>query len=169
MSVRGLINIVISFVFFMPFLFLRHLIDRRRCGNRKSAISNDKHMTETHQEHPRAITLEKLPVEILQYIATVLGPESVACLTVCSKALQWSIGNQSWFALQNEDQKIARISFLNSLQRDLHDWLLCYHCEKLHPFAWKLETHRQWNYRHEHPCSQADGVVYLTYTFEFRF
>lgn len=156
----------ISPIFSMSFRFLNHLIDlidRIRCGTAKSDVE---HIIETHQKY---LTLETLPVEILQYIASLLDPESAACFTLCSKSLRWSIGNQSWFALRTEDQKRARLNFLNSLQRDLRDWLLCYHCEKLHPFEWKQESHRTWSLYGESSCTQADGVAYLVPSFGFRF
>lgn len=141
-----------AFISLLLFRFLRSKRDGRRRGKPRTA-------ERSNQAHSTATTLEKLPVELLQHIAAFLGPDSAACFVLCSRSLQWAVGNQSWFALRTKDQKKARISFLNSLQRDLRDWLTCYHCLKLHPFDPEADPQGRFDFAHGHPCSQADGVV----------
>lgn len=112
-----------------------------------------------------AMILEGLPVEILQHIASFLTPDAIACFALCSKSSRWVIGDQSWLALRAKDQRAVRLRFLSSLQRGLRDWMLCYHCEKLHPF----EQDQGWYYRDQPSCTQADGFVHLLPLFGMRF
>ena len=121
------------------------------------------------RRHSTAVTLERLPVEMLQLIASFLTTDSAASFSLCSKSLQWAIGNQSWFTLRTKDQKGARLSFLISLQRDLREWLLCYHCEKLHLFKLKPDSHTIWKFGRELPCTQADRVTFFLPRFGLRF
>lgn len=157
------------FLSFLLFRFLRHLKIGRKCENPKT--QPDSSVAEFVQRQSSALTIEKLPVEIQQHIASFLAPDSAACLTLCSKSLQRVIGQQSWFALRTNDQKKARISFLYMLQKDLREWLLCYHCEKLHPFTLKPVpySYAPWLYRFEHPCNYLDGYLHLVPQFGFRF
>lgn len=123
---------------------------------------------ETQKAHPDS-TIEKLPVEIQQHIASFLTPDSAACLTLCSKSLKGVIGQRSWFALQTKDQKKARLSFLMVLQRDLPQWLPCYHCEKLHPFNLKPCSYSPRRFWEDHPCALADGFLSIPPLFGLRF
>lgn len=157
-----------SFLSFLSFGFLRHQKDGRRCGNSKKPAES------SHQEHPSATTIEDLPVEMLQMIVSFLSPDSAACFVLCSKSLQWAIGHRSWLDLQTKDQGKARMSFLALLQRDLREWLPCYHCEKLHPFSIepfprKPFFYTRWRFHDEHPCTDADGFLWLLPQFGLRF
>ncbi|MCJ1257520.1 hypothetical protein MMC24_005346 [Lignoscripta atroalba] len=160
-----------SFICFLPFRFLRYRKDRRRCLNPKTSEKSPAiRVAEPDQEHySTGTTLEKLPVEILQHIASFLAPDAAACFTLCSKSLRWAVGYQSWYELRTKDQKKARLSFLLSLQRDLREWLLCYRCEKLRPFDLKPDSHTTWTYSDEPPCTEGDGFVYLLPLFGLRF
>lgn len=127
------------FLSFLPFRFLCHLKNGRNGGNPKT--QPDSTVAEFVQRQPLASTIEKLPVEMQQHIASFLTTDSAACLILCSKSLQRVIGQQSWFALQTKNQKNARMSFLSLLQKDLREWLPCYHCEKLHPLTLELDPY----------------------------
>lgn len=157
-----------SFLSFLLFYFLPHGNNGRKCGNQKTQPGSTVLAGLVQKRLPPA-TIEKLPVEVQQHIASFLTPESAACLTLCSKSLQRVVGQQSWFALRTTDQKKARLSFLMALQRDLRDWLLCYHCEKLHPFDLKPYPYTPWPFRYEHPCFHADGLLDLLPSFALRF
>lgn len=162
-----------QFLSCLPFRFLRRLKNWIKGGNPKT--QPDSTVAEFVQRQPSASTIEKLPVEMQQHIASFLTPDSAACLTLCSKSLQRVIGQQSWIALQTKDRKNARMSFLSLLQKDLHEWLPCYHCEKLHPLILKpdpyvyVHAHARWMERNEHPCSYLDGYLLFGPHFGFRF
>lgn len=130
---------------FLSFRFLRCLEKwRRRRGYAKRRESSANHMAKSDQAHIPATTLERFPVEILQYIARFLTPDSAACFVLCSKSLLWAIGNQSWLALRTKDQRTVKLRFLDLLQRDLREWLPCYHCAKLHLFDLKPDPPTTW-------------------------
>lgn len=161
-----------SFLFFLLcllFRFLRLRKDGTKCENQKTQPSSTECGAESVQKRPSALTIETLPVEIQQNIASFLTPDSATCFVLCSKSLQWVVGQQSLCALLGQDQKKARLNFLAVLQRDLRECLLCYQCEKLHPF--KLEPHfdQRWRFLRENPCSYADGFLSLRPAFELRF
>lgn len=154
-----------SFLSFPRFRFLRRHKDGRTWPDSTIPVAE---VFQIHSD-PSVLTIEKLPSEIIQYIASFLGPDSAACLTLCSKYLQHVIGRQSWFALQTEDQKKARSSFLFMLQKDLRDWLPCYHCAKLRFCVFKPYSHPSWNSQIEHPCILTDGFLRLLSHFGIRF
>lgn len=139
------------------FGFLHRQKDGRRCGNPKT------------QPSYTAMSIEHLPVEILQIIASFLTPNSAACFILCSKSLQRAIGHQSWLDLRTKDLKKARLSFLIVLQRDLREWLLCYHCEKLHTLSLEPFSATPYLLQNEHPCAYADGFLWLLPLFGLKF
>lgn len=154
-----------SFLSFLPFRFLRQ---KSKSGNPKTQQPYST-VAKSGQRPTSTVTIEKLPVEIQQHVASFLEPDSTACLTLCSRSLQRAIGQQSWFALRTAEQKKTRLGFLIVLQKDLREWLLCYHCEKLHPFDLKTYLYTPWLFWNEHLCVRADGFVYLLPMFGLRF
>lgn len=150
-----------SFLSCLPFGFLHHRKHGGRYGSLEAQPSNTVGTAESHQKHSSTMTIEKLPLEMLQMIASFLAPDSAACFILCSKFLQRAIGRRSWLDLRNQDQKKARLRFLIVLQRDLPEWLPCYHCEKLNRFSLPPLPPPPWRYENEHPCAYADGYLCL--------
>lgn len=148
--------------------FLAH--ENGRCRNPKNQPSDTVEVVSDQEHlHHSAMTIENLPMEILQEIARLLAPDSAACFILCSKSLQRAIGHQSWLNLRAKDQKNARLSFLDLLQRDQRERLLCYHCEKLYSFNLEPYSYTPWRFHNEHPCDFADGCLYLLPLFSLRF
>ena len=148
-----------SSILFLPF----HFLARRKNGRNR---------TRKTQETPglhKTPNLGKLPLELLQHIASYLNPESAACFTLCSKSLLRAIGNEHWSELRVNDQDGSRQNFLTTLQKDLRQWLFCYHCEKLHPFNLKPDSPTTWRFREEPPCTETDGITYFLPMFGIRF
>jgi hypothetical protein len=120
-----------------------------------------KRIAESDQDPSAVARLDKLPVEVIQRIAEFLPPDSAACLILSKKILALAIGHRSWVALRSKQFRYERLKFLILMQRDLLEWVLCYHCEKLHPVKRKPISYTTWLYLDEIRCSEADGIVEL--------
>lgn len=153
-----------SFIFSILLRFLRYLKDFKSIY--KDPIIR---IAEPDQNQSAAMTLEKLPVDIMQHIARFLTLDSVASLIFSSKSLRWAIGHQSWVVLKSKARCETRLSFLFSLQRDLREWVLCFYCVKLHCVKQELAWHKMWSHPDDLPCTRADGVVYLLPGYYLRF
>lgn len=113
--------------------------------------------------------LLSLPVEILQLIRDFLPPSSAASFALCSRALLDAVGNNPFHSLRADDHMIERRRFLVAMQKDLPEWLLCYHCSRFHPLRLDEGPDATWRYIREPICTQANGVIYLTQSFRIRF
>jgi len=134
------------------------------------------HSLPTYDARYGASRLECLPTEILQHISDHLALDSAGSLTLCSRSLLRVLGDRSWYALRIQANEQEKRRFLLLLQRDIPNLLFCYHCWKLHPLdtwsgmasidnTWSENTkeglYALWGYRHEQPCTRADGFAYL--------
>jgi hypothetical protein len=77
-------------------------------------------------------TLGKLPPEIIVHVTRFLPNASAASFALCCGSIRGILGTRYWGALQAEDQQLEREAFLSLLERDLPDYILCYHCTILH-------------------------------------
>lgn len=118
-------------------------------------------ITESDQDLPAAVTLDKLPLEIFQCIADFLPLDSVACLILTRKKVASAIGHRTWLALRAEESRKKRLRFLYTMQRDLKEWVVCFQCEKLHPLKRKPLLCTERLSLGEDTCSEADGIVEL--------
>ncbi|KAF2186969.1 hypothetical protein K469DRAFT_705515 [Zopfia rhizophila CBS 207.26] len=79
----------------------------------------------------RQCHLLSLPVELLQEIATYLPEYERIALALTCKALQATLGSDSFPSLQKID-KNEFISLLTALQRDIPNYRVCCPCKTLH-------------------------------------
>jgi hypothetical protein len=118
-------------------------------------------VAESDQTQSTALTLEKLPADVLYHIARFLTLDSIASLILSCKSLRCAIGQQSWVALGTEASRGARLSFLFSLQRDVPECVLCFYCVKLHCVKEELAWYNMWYGHDDLPCTKANGAVHL--------
>ncbi|KAI9880202.1 MAG: hypothetical protein M1830_004788 [Pleopsidium flavum] len=112
------------------------------------------------------ISLIELPVEILQFIASLLPVSSAASLALCNHSICHAIGTQFWHALRREDQSNPKLDFLLCLERDLRSFILCHRCLKLHRRD-PVEGPKQRYYgNRERQCVKEDGVL-RNYAFDY--
>lgn len=75
----------------------------------------------------------RIPIEIIQQIASGLPLSSSAALTLCNKTLNHILGNQYLLALsQTPSSSKEREVFLKALDRDILEAFYCFYCYKLH-------------------------------------
>lgn len=141
-----------------PFCFLRHLKNRRKCGNPKAQPGSTLVNSFTQKQIQQHSKLSRLRFSSLL------------------DSLQQIAATHSWAAelVRNAGPKIRkkfRISFLSTLQKALCEWLLCYHCEKLHPFILTPNPYlyAPWLFRDERQHNDVDGYLELLPRFGFRF
>lgn len=123
---------------------------------------------EPDQDDSSLVRLDRLPAGILQIIAEFLTSGSEACFILSRKSFGLVIGHRSWLTLRSKIQKHARLLFLIRLEKDLEEWVLCYHCERLHPAKRNPLAYTEWLGADERPCSQADGAIELLPNFVLR-
>ncbi len=112
------------------------------------------------------IPLTNLPVEILQYIASLLPLSSAASFALCNHSICHAIGTQYWHALREKDQITSKRDFLLCLERDLHSFVFCHRCVQLHRRD-LIEGPEQWYYgNRERQCVKEDGVI-KNYAFDY--
>ena len=107
------------------------------------------------------VNLSCLPTELLQYVANLLPLSSAASFALCSRSILHIVGTGYWKSLRELDQQSEESIFLNYLEKDLCDYVLCYHCEQLHrrsaverpqePYLWGLEK--------SFACTDKEGVM----------
>lgn len=82
------------------------------------------------EKHERMI--QSLPTKIWKLIATFLSPADAASLAISSKTLRGKLGNEPLEALTRPENHHHLISFLNHMDGQLPDHLLCFPCGKYH-------------------------------------
>lgn len=75
--------------------------------------------------------LEKLPLEILQYIASLLPTGCAASLALCSHTMMLILGREYWFRLIVEKEQSWQ--FLRRIECNIPGFYFCHRCVKLHP------------------------------------
>ena len=87
---------------------------------------------------PHELTsLEKLPAELLEMIATHLPLSSVATLALCSRRLLQTLGTQYWDLLKDQQHPADRTNFLELIDPEISDLVLCMECKKFHRPYWQ--------------------------------
>ena len=114
-------------------------------------------------------TIEYLPTEILRHIESFLTPDAAACFVLCSKSLRWKIGDRCLTTLRTEGLKDVKLNFLTLLQKESPNWLVCYHCYKLHSYQSNQDTFHRWAYEDEPICTQAAGYLRFEVILGLRF
>ena len=117
------------------------------------------HCIADDQDSSTAVGLDKLPVDILQCITDFLPLDSAACLILSKKELASAMGDRIWPALHANSW--PRIKFLQTMQRDWKEWVICWSCEKLHPLKKCPSLKTGIGSAGEPPCTMAAGVVDL--------
>lgn len=74
--------------------------------------------------------IERLPVEIWQYIASYLPIVSAASLTLCNRYLLNVLGTRYWHELSTKPA--LKAEFLRSFEKDLPNHWICYYCAVFH-------------------------------------
>ena len=150
---------------------MRHIRERKRpveCitesdQDASAAVRLDKlpvenfHCIADDQDSSTPAGLDKLPVDIFQCITDFLPLDSAACFILSKKELASAMGDRTWLALQAN--RTERLNFLQTMQRDWKEWVICFSCAKLHPL--KKCPSLQTGFAVETPCTMADGVVDL--------
>ena len=98
--------------------------------------------------------LTALPMEVLQDIASLLPLSSAASFTLCSRYTYEVLGTQYSHALRSENEFEERKSFLESLSRDLREWILCQGCLKFHQLIPTNGPKYLWRLKFEPACTE---------------
>ena len=107
-------------------------------------------------------TLGRLPPEILIHVAGFLPIASAASFALCCCSIRDILATRYWVALRTEGQQQARESFLSLLERDLPNYIICYHCSILHSgnkarYENRIEPSTRPRHRHGvAPCYKED-------------
>jgi len=83
------------------------------------------------QETKRA-TLDSLPTELLQHIASFLPIASAASLALLNRPLRRALGDRYWLSLRDATRPSEKRDFLAILERDLPGFVLCHCCNRFH-------------------------------------
>ena len=111
-----------------------------------------------------------LPVEIIQLISAAFLPvDAAASLALSSRLMLKILGTQTLRSLLLDRHDIERTRFLENLERDLPDWLLCPHCSKFHPVDRNAHPRQLWRYYNEKKCVRVNGVVTIGYRYHLRY
>lgn len=107
--------------------------------------------------------LGMLPTEILQQVARHLPTISAASFSLSCRYIYFSIGNQHLKNLATSHQET--LVFLNLLEQDLQNQIVCYPCRKLHKIkdARKYTQNGQHNAREEPYCLSKDRRMRVTF------
>ena len=109
-----------------------------------------------------------LPVEIIQYISVAFLPaDAAASLALCSRSMLKILGSQTLRSLNHS--AIERRRFLKNLEKDLPDWLFCYHCLTFHPVDQNGDPYQLWRFFNERKCVRVNGVVSIGYVYHIRY
>lgn len=76
-------------------------------------------------------SLSKLPPELLAHIATFLPAASAASFALCCTPV-YALLAIPYLKCKRGHHPFKRSEFLSLLERDLKDYIACYHCAKLH-------------------------------------
>lgn len=74
--------------------------------------------------------IERLPVEIWQYIASYLPIVSAASLALCNRYLFKVLGTRYWHELSTKPA--LKVEFLSNFEKDLPNHWICYNCAVFH-------------------------------------
>ena len=111
-----------------------------------------------------------LPVEVIQYISVAFLPaDAAASLALCSRSMLKILGSQTLRSLALDRHDTERTRFLENLERDLPDWLLCPHCLKFHPVDPNAHPRQLWLDFKEKKCVRVNGVVTIGYKYYIRY
>jgi hypothetical protein len=115
------------------------------------------------QRAVQSSSFRKLPAHLLRYMEQFLDTESTAALILSCRLFYFALGTKSLEDLVEHPQ--SRYLFLMLLERDLHDFILCHHCKKLHSIR-KFHGY-QVSWTHQAPCMRAmrDSTQYLPLRF----
>ena len=120
--------------------------------------------------HNQKAPIFALPVEIIQHISAAFLPvDDAASLALSSRSMLMILGTQTLRSLLSDRNATERTRFLENLERNLPDWLLCPHCSKFHrvdPNAHPLQLWRYWN---EKKCVRVNGVVTIGCRYHIRY
>lgn len=125
--------------------------------NRLKAVCRFCGDTDKSHRRPRISFLERLPVELLQLIATNLPLSAAASFALSSKYICYVVGPQYWHHLRS--QPLEHEIFLGFLEKDMNRHWLCHQCLIFHL---KPKLHPILIYRLEHPawkCTQREDDI----------
>ena len=115
-------------------------------------------------------SLRALPMELLQYIsATFLPSDAAASLALCSRSMLRILGTQAFHCLGLECHIVEKTRFLENLEKELLNWLLCHHCSKFHPVNRKADPSQRWYHLNETECARVNGFVPIRHDYTIRY
>ena len=131
---------------------------------------NSKESSQTVATNSKELSLDVLPVEILQHIdASYLPLDAAASLSLCNHSMLNILGDHALRSLRLKTYAIERRRFLKNLQNDFPDWLFCHHCSMLHPVNQNRDPRQLWPWSAETHCSRLDGVVSVRFLYRIRY
>lgn len=111
-----------------------------------------------------------LPVEHIQHISVAFLPvDAAASLALSSRLMLEILGTQTLRSLPLHRHDIERTRFLENLERDLPDWLLCPHCLKFRPVDPNAYPRPLWPNFREKGCVRVNGIVTIGYEYDIRY
>lgn len=113
----------------------------------------------------------KLPAELILNITEYLSPGSIGCVSLCCRTTYNAIGSLYVKSLVLYD----KYEFLALLERDLPQYIACYHCDSLHSikkarrYDWSKYKNRYTKDHREKPCfgPEDSNMAYVQPSFSF--
>ena len=106
-----------------------------------------------------SLSLEDLPYELIQLVASFLPTGSAASLALCNRSMTRILGTHYWEGLKCHSQGEQRKRFLFALERDLPNYFFCHYCSKLHHKDAPGFPNRSLLPQEQLPCYQAYGTI----------
>lgn len=105
--------------------------------------------------------IERLPIEIWQYIASYLPIVSAASLTICNRYLLNVLGTRYWHELSTKPA--LKAEFLSSFEKDLPNHWICYYCAVFHQRHQDQESRwdffiRDFKHMYDPPCVTRNWI-----------
>lgn len=104
----------------------------------------------------------QLPSEVWHMIASYLPSESAASLALTSRTMRLYLGTTYWQRLSSEDNRAKRATFLEHMDDQLPDHVLCYRCAKYHYRRNREREHWTQEYHHACPISEIGTGPQMT-------
>lgn len=139
-------------------------------GSCLSRISTTRRAVQPETITIKDSSLHVLPVEILQYISTAFLPsDAAASLALCSRSMLRILGSQVLHSLRLKCHAVEQVRFLENLEKDLPDWLLCHYCSAFHPVDQNGDPSQCWRGSEEKVCVRVNGLVSIGCDFRLRY
>lgn len=99
------------------------------------SIEENSNLASCESSGPNTFFLGELPAELVQHIATHFRQDSIAALSLCCRALYFTLGTRKRALLRNPSnfrREAERSFLLTLLARDLPDHIFCRECDIIH-------------------------------------